>query len=197
MSATATDSADLRRSQKRPVRRPPRLEPFVEAVTELLREALAQRLALYTREGHTLAEVGPVDELARRMLAAVPAPSRWDNLLGPFYDTRGVARLLGGVSRQAVADRRERRTLLGLKTTDGVLVYPVFQFDERNEVLPGLAAVLQCFDSEAVEDWTLAGWLVSRQRALDGETVVEWLRRGRDPARAVVLARDAARRFAQ
>jgi hypothetical protein len=197
MSATATGSADLRRSRARAARRPARLEPFVEAVTERLREALSERLVAYSRAGHSLSEIGPADQLAERMLATVPAPSRWDDLLGPFHDTRGVTRLLGGVSRQAVADRRERRTLLGLKTADGVLVYPAFQFDEHNEVLPALSAVLQCFDSEAVDDWTLAGWLVAKQQALDGETVVEWLRGGHDPERAVALARDAARRFAQ
>ena len=78
-----------------------------------------------------------------------------------------------------------------------MLVYPTFQFDERGEVISGLAAVLQCFDREAADDWTLAGWLVSKQRGLDGESVVEWLRGGGDPARAEILARDAARRFAQ
>lgn len=197
MTTAATRSADLLRGRGPTARRPARLEPFVEAVTESLREALAERLAAYSRAGHSLAELGRADELAERMLAAVPSPSRWDDLLGPFHDTRGVTRLLGGVSRQAVADRRERRTLLGLKTADGVLVYPAFQFDEHNEVLPGLAAVLQCFDPEAADDWTLAGWLVAKQQALDGETVIEWLRGGGDPDRAVALARDAARRFAQ
>ena len=195
MSATVTRSVDLGRS--RSARRPVRLEPFVEAVTERLRETLAERLAAYSRAGHSLAELGRAEELAQRMLAAVPALSRWDDLLGPFYDTRGVTQLLGGVSRQAVADRRDRRTLLGLKTADGVLVYPAFQFGERGEVLSGLAAVLQSFDPEAVDDWAVAGWLVSKQQALAGETVVGWLRRGGDPSRAVILARDAARRFAQ
>jgi hypothetical protein len=197
MSATATGSVDLRESRRRLARRPARLEPYVEAVTARLRETLAERLVAYSRAGHSLAELGRADELAQRMLAAVPAPSRWDDLLGPFYDTRGVTRLLGGVSRQAVADRRGRRTLLGLKTADGVLVYPAFQFDDHNEVLPGLAAVLQSFDPEAVDDWTVAGWLVAKQRALDAATVVEWLRGGGDPDRAAALAGDAARRFAQ
>jgi hypothetical protein len=195
MTATATENVDLRRG--RTPRRSARLEPYVEAVTDRLREALGERLAAYSRAGHSLAELGLAEELAQRMLAAVPAPSRWDDLLGPFYDTRGVTRLLGGVSRQAVADRRERRTLLGLKTADGVLVYPAFQFDERGEVISGLAAVLQCFDREAADDWTVGGWLVSKHRGLDGESVVEWLRGGGDPARAEILARDAARRFAQ
>jgi hypothetical protein len=127
----------------------------------------------------------------------VPEPSRWDDLLGPFYTTGQVGKLLGGVSRQAVADRRERRTLLGLKTADGVIVYPAFQFGERNEVIPGLPEVLQCFRDGSLADWTLAGWLVSPSRALESRSAVEWLRLGLDPEPVLDLARDAARRFSR
>lgn len=196
MSTSAAGTV-VHREGRRSRPQPARLEPFIEAITEQLRQALKERLAAYTRGGHTLAEIGPAEELAERMLAAVPAPSRWDELLGPFYDTRTVARLLGGVSRQAVADRRERRTLLGPKTADGVLVYPAFQFDEHNEVLAGLGPILQCFDPDVVDDWTVAGWLVAKRRSLGGETAIDWLRAGGDPEAVLVLARDAARRFAQ
>ena len=79
------------------------------------------------------------------MLQAVPTASRWNDLVGPFYSAGQVAKVCGGVSRQALADRRERRTILGLKTADGAIVYPTFQFDEKNRVLSGLPEVLQCF----------------------------------------------------
>ncbi len=172
-------------------------ETFAEAVTDRLREGLTDRLAAFTRDGHSLAEIGPAEELAERMLAALPAPTRWDDLLGPFYDTRGVARLLGGISRQAVADRCVRRSLLGLKTADGVLVYPAFQFNEHNEVVAGLGPVLKSFDPHVVDAWTVAGWLVSKKRTLKGKTPIAWLREGGDPERVLTLARDAAHRFAQ
>jgi hypothetical protein len=48
-----------------------------------------------------------------------------------------------------------------------------------------------------VDDWTVAGWLVSPSRALSGLSVVEWLRLGRELESALVLARDAARRFSE
>src|SRR5258706_15970942 len=120
------------------------------------------------------------------MLEIVPIPSGWDDLRGPFYGTGQVAKILGGVSGQAIADRRERRTLLGLKTADGVMVYPTFQFDDRNQVLPGLAEILQAFRGSAVDDWTLAGWLVAPSKDLRDKPVIEWLRAGKD--REVVLA---------
>jgi hypothetical protein len=119
----------------------------------------------------------------------------FDDLLGPFYTTSQVGRLLGGVSSQALTDRRDRCILLGLKTADGMIVYPAFQFGERNEVLAGLPEVLQCFRDRHVDDWTLAGWLVSRSRALDGLSAIEWLRRELAVEPVLHLARDAALRF--
>ncbi|MFL6200443.1 MAG: hypothetical protein ACJ76J_14795 [Thermoanaerobaculia bacterium] len=127
--------------------------------------------------------------------------SRWDDLLGPFYTTAKVSEILGGVSRQAIADRRERHTLLALKTSDGTLVYPTFQFGDHSEILAGLPEILQCFRAKRgdnrVDDWTLAGWLVSKLRPLEGRSPVEWLRLGRDPEPVLVLAREAARRYSE
>ena len=174
-----------------------RAAALINEITQHVREGLEERLSAYADQGRPLEKIGNPQELARRMLAVVPVPSRWDDLLGPFYSTRQITDLLGGVSRQAVADRRERRTLLGLKTSDGVVVFPTFQFNDRREVLAGLPEVLQCFRGADVDDWTLAGWLVSPLPALQGQSVIQWLRSGRDLQPVLVLARDAARRFAQ
>jgi hypothetical protein len=131
------------------------------------------------------------------MVATVPSPSAWDDLLGPFFSTSKIARLLGNVSRQAITDRRRRRTLLGLRTADGAIVYPIFQFNEHNEVLPGLALILQCFDPEVVDDWTVSGWLVAPQKALGRASVIQWLASGRSVETVVHLARAQAARYAQ
>ncbi len=126
-----------------------------------------------------------------------PAVSRWNNVFGPFCSTAQVAKMCGGVSRQALADRRERRTILGMKTADRVVVYPAFQFDEKNLILHGLPEILQCFRGVDVDDWTIAGWLVAPSRALAGRSVVGWLRLGQDLEPALSLARNAARRFSE
>jgi hypothetical protein len=170
-------------------------DPYLREVALRVDEELQQVAARYARGGRSLDELGSPRELADRMLAAIPKPSRWNQLIGPFYGPGQLSQLLGGISRQAVADRRNRRTLLGLKTSDGSWVYPTFQFDQRNEVIEGLPEILQLFDPREVDGWTVAGWLRSPLRSLGGETPIESLQRGA-PEAVVAAARDAARRFA-
>jgi len=150
----------------------------------------------YVNQGRSLDELGPPDAVADRMVATLPTPSAWAEL-GPFFGTHRVAKLLGGVSRQAIADRRKRDTLLALRTADDIWVYPAFQFDEHNKVLRGLPEVVRVLKASAVDDWTLAGWLSSPMHSLDRQSPVDWLRQGEPLEPLLTLARDAARRFAQ
>jgi hypothetical protein len=172
-------------------------QPFLESVAKHVRRALAGLAESYAEKGRSLEDLGTAEEIAKRMLATVPVPSDWDELVGPFYSSSKVAQLLGNVSRQAIAERRERHTLLGLRTADGSYVYPAFQFDAHNEVLPGLALVLQCFDPNDVDEWTVAGWLVALQRSLSGRSVIEALTSGDEREKTVALARAQAARYAQ
>ncbi len=192
----ALDPLDVSPRKVYPTFMAPKTHSVIDEITQHLKEGLEERFSAYAEQGQSLAGIGSAKDVARRMLEAVPLPGRWDEALGPFYGTSQVAKILGGVSRQAIADRRERRTLMGLKTADGVMVYPTFQFDDRNQVLPGLAEILQAFRASDVDDWTLAGWLVSPSKALRGQSVIQWLRSGGDLASALTLARDTARRFA-
>ena len=172
-------------------------QPFLESVAKHVRRALVGLAENYAEKGRSLEDLGTAQEIAKRMLATVPSPSDWDEMLGPFYSTSKVAQLLGNISRQAVAERRDRHTLLALRTVDGSYVYPVFQFDAHNEVLPGLAAVLQCFDPRAVDEWTVAGWLVASQRSLSGRSVIEALVSSRSYEKVVELAQAQATRYAR
>ncbi len=171
--------------------------PYSQHVAWLVGQELSRLEARYAGRGRSLADLGPPREVAERMIATLPSSSRWDDLLGPFYGPGQVAKVLGNISRQAVADRRQRRTLLGLKTDDGHWVYPVFQFDRRNSVLAGLSEVLRILAGSGVDDWSLAGWLMSTLSSLRGQTPIEWLRLGRDRATLLTVTRDAARRFTQ
>ena len=170
---------------------------FPDEVTWLIGRQLSQLEESYSEQGRSLADLGSPQELAERMVAAVPRPSPWNEVLGPFYGPGQVAEVLGGISRQAVADRRQRRTLLGLKTADGHWVYPLFQFDARNTVLAGLAETLQILAPSGVDDWSLAGWLTSPLRSLSQRTPIEWLAQGKALETLLDVARDAARRFAR
>jgi hypothetical protein len=141
-------------------------------------------------------------ELARRMLAVAPAPapvSKMAEQVGPtFYDTAGVAVVLGGpgadpVSKQAVEQRRNRRTLLALQTSDGRWIYPTWQF-HNHEVLPGLAEVLAVFAEHST--WSVGTWLTTPSTELDGMTAVQWLEAGADRTHLLSLSRHTAARWA-
>ena len=114
------------------------------------------------------------DELAE-MSAFLPAPdeladttarSEYDRLLGPFYSSAGVMRVLGIPTERALAARHKRGTLLALPTSDGVLVYPAFQFDQqahsvRRSLVPVLAQL------KNAPRWGAALWLVTEHDDLE------------------------------
>jgi hypothetical protein len=169
---------------------------YVDRVSSRVSEELARRVDTLRRNGHKAADLGDPDELAARMLATVPAPSPWREL-GLFYTTSGLARVLGGVSRQAIEERRRRRTVLALRTADGAWVYPAFQLDGRNRVVPGLADVLERFRAETPdEEWMVAAFVAAPQPGLGDRSIVEHLRAGGDPAQALALADERASRWA-
>lgn len=150
----------------------------------------------------TEADVGPVAEALAPLLAGLPRSGPWDAAVGPVYLTTQVRALLGRdrpVSRQAVADRLARRTLLGMTTRDRRAVYPAWQFQGR-QVLAGLPAVLQAFLDEdgrpVVDDWTLASWLRTPLDTLDGHSVADRLATGALES-ATAAAGAAAARWAR
>ncbi len=174
----------------------PAVDPYVARVSAQVTDELTRRVDALRSQGHSPDELGDPEALAARMLAAVPEPSPWAEL-GPFYSTAGIARVLGGISRQAVEERRRRRTILALRTADGVWVYPAFQLDDRNRVVRGLAEVLDRFRPETPDDeWMVASFLAAPQPALGGASVVDHLRAGGDLAPVLDLAGERAARWA-
>ena len=126
------------------------------------------------------------------MHASAPVASPWDELVGPFLRSEGVQARLK-ISRQAVAAKAARRRLLRTITIDGEHLYPLWQFD-GDQPVAGLAEVLAQFPEQAVDGWTLAGWLRTPDPDL-GEAPFDVLARGEvDQVRA--LARAAARSLA-
>lgn len=117
--------------------------------------------------------------LAKQMLSVVPQAHVYDAAIGPFYTTDGVRKLLGGTSRQAVADRVRRGTLLQVRSSDGVMLYPAFQF-EGTQVSARVREVLAQFRAADVDGWTVASWFGVPAEDLAGCTPRDWLA---DPAR--------------
>jgi hypothetical protein len=172
-----------------------RADAYVARVSSRVTEELNRRVGVLRQQGQAADALGDPDALAARMLAALPQPSPWAEL-GPFYSTAGLARVLGGVSRQAVDERRRRRTVLALRTTDGAWVYPSFQLDERNRVVAGLAEVLDRFRPRTRDDeWMVAAFLAAPQPALGGATIADHLRQGGELGPVLALADDRANRW--
>lgn len=175
---------------------PARTDPYVKRVSDQVSAELTRRVDALRAQGHGPDALGDADSLAARMLATVPEPSPWAEL-GPFYSTAGIARVLGGVSRQAIEERRRRRTILALRTADGVWVYPAFQLDDRNRVVRGLGEVLTRFRPATPDDeWMIAAFVAAPQPGLAGRTIPEHLAAGGDLAGALALADERAERWA-
>jgi hypothetical protein len=182
-SAAATKAA---RSARVAAARPDD-EGWVDAVTAALREGLAARAAAARANGGAASDLGSPVAVADRMLASVPTPSPW-RALGPLFSTKGVARVLGDVSRQAVEDRRKRGRIIALRTADGTWVYPAFQFDQHNRPIAGLTDAFSIL-VDAYGDWTAASAMLGAQTELGGRSIVEHLTSGGAVAPLLELCR--------
>ena len=115
--------------------------------------------------------------------------------LGPYYDTGGLRRRLGGVQRQALEGRRRRNTLLAVEADDGSFLYPTWQFTENFGVVDGLPAVLKELSRVAQDGFSKAVWLTTPQDELDGQTAAEWLAGSGDPERVRAAAQSDVERL--
>jgi hypothetical protein len=93
---------------------------------------------------------------------AQAADREWNERIGPFLTRATVAALLG-ISRQAVAMRRD---LLAIPTGDG-WAYPAWRFTGRRPP-ERVDEVFQALPTGR-EPLLVAAWLVTPTRALDGE----------------------------
>lgn len=116
----------------------------------------------------------PPEKVARRMLATVPRAHDYDELVGPFYGVEALRTLLGS-SRQAIHDRVTRGTLLQVRTSDGVNLYPTFQFDEAGEVPAPVRRAIQALRRSGADGWTIAAWFSTPAQALGGLSPRDWL----------------------
>jgi hypothetical protein len=151
------------------------------------------------REGVALP---PPRELAKRMLAVAPArvlANQMAEQIGPeFYDTTGVMVVLAQpgadpISKQAVEQRRKRRTLLALQTSDSRWIYPIWQFVDH-DVMPGLAEVVGVFGDHSM--WSIGTWLTTPSVEFDGQSAAEWLAERRDWDHLIRVAKHTAQRWA-
>jgi Protein of unknown function (DUF2384) len=101
------------------------------------------------------------------------ADAEWAHQLGPALSEADVARLLD----RDVEDVARAPALLRLLQREGhARVYPLFQFAAGGQV-PGVAEVVTIL-SPAFVALTIASWLTSHHRQLDGARPIDVLRAG-------------------
>ena len=161
-----------------------------EALAEAVRVRVAQRVEELAAQGRTL-DLGDVDALAERMMAALPLVHPLDQPLGPFYDTAGLVAWLG-ISRQALFDRVRRGTVLACRTSDGHLVYPSLQFGRNGAVRPGVQEAVGAFTRRGVDGWSIGAWLTTPTDAFEGHSAVDYLVVHRSSAGAVARVAELA-----
>lgn len=112
--------------------------------------------------------------ITARMIAAAPNIDRFSMELGGFYTSASLATWLG-YSRQYIGELAKRGRILTLKSADGYLIIPGFQFTTRGGIFPVIESVLPIL-LDVVDTWTAAMWFVTADDDLDGMSPVEWSR---------------------
>lgn len=129
------------------------------------------------------------------MTNQLPQPNELAALIGPVWSAEGACSHLG-IGSDVLASRQGDGEVLGLVTSDGDTVYPVFQFwrlDGRVEVRPDLIPVFQTL--QGFDGWAVAALLHTPAPELEGTTPLQWLRAGRDGRVLDTLAGVVAREW--
>lgn len=165
-----------------------------EAVVELPASATSLVVEFVSKLQERLAEQGEdsldgvdVIDVADRLIASVPSSrkSEWDQLVGPFYDTSALA-TWKGMSRQRLSVLRQEGRLLGLRTADGEVLHPSFQFDADGGLLPHLSELQSVLSAGIEDEWTRALWLNTPLEVWGGKTAAQMLRQSADDALTVL-----------
>src|SRR5690625_3553148 len=127
-------------------------------------------------------------------MAAAPAGDRLAELAGPVWTGSKVQAELGLNSRQALEYRRKSGSVLGVKTADGMVLYPILQFYRTaggTAVKPGIASMFRVLCE--IDPWSVLVLLHTPAEELGGSTPLEWERHHRGEADSLV---ELARAFA-
>lgn len=131
------------------------------------------------------------------------AERRWNQLVGSFWDAGKVARTLQ-TKGSVIRGQERRRAILGLRTKEGSLVFPIFQFVQNSDsgnwsLVPGLRQVLEPFRGLRVDgmDWTLAYWFVAPREVFERKSIIDCLKQGLHTDLIVAMAKDSAARWSR
>lgn len=119
---------------------------------------------------------------------AVEGQSRLAELVGPFYSRSALLRWLG-LTEEGLDGRVREGTLIECVTSDGVPVYPTFQFEDDGEVIAGIGEIMPMFLELGLAGWTLSKWLrVPNPDLPGGVAAVSLLSEGKHVSDVVLAA---------
>lgn len=147
-------------------------------MSSAVRRALELVTSLSPGKREALVDMPFADALRLLEIALPTNRASADELIGPFYDARGLAERWH-ISVQAVHKRADKgKRLLKVLTKDDVALFPSFQFDAAGEMLPGLPAVMGALTPAVSDSWTIARWLKAPSSRAQGQSPAELLRAG-------------------
>jgi ribosomal protein L2 len=128
-----------------------------------------------------LPKPAPRMDLEQQSQPVAPAPVSEDSELvvriGPFYDNLVLTTWLG-ITDQEVNNRVHQGEIISCLFSDGVRLFPIWQFTEFGTLLPGLLEVLRELLKGTKDNWTIALWLVTDDDELGAKSAVQWLAEG-------------------
>ena len=152
-------------------------EEYADIATERFRQQLADALhRLGDRSDVSLPDPGSFASSVSDVIWGLPDQGRNElvALLGPFWSAGKTRQALGLKTRQALNERRRAGTVLGLRTSDGEIVYPVSQFmrhDAGVQVRPALVGLFRTLREH--DPWAVATLLHAAAPELGGQTPLE------------------------
>ena len=161
---------------------------YVDTLLAQVRPRLLERVNRLAENGTEVLDPG---ELAGLLEAGLPdaGPAEvhpYYAAVGPFYDTAGARRQLGGVTKQALDSRRGSQTILAMQTGDGHWLYPAWQFTGQGTIHPVLVPVLK--QLRGLDRWMAGVWLTNAHPSLEGRTPRQALAEHVDPQVVASLA---------
>lgn len=116
------------------------------------------------------------DPLAKAKIRGLKVKKELIEAFGGCVSSEEVATILG-ISPQGVNQRRQRGRLIALSEGKGKYIYPLWQFTENGETLPGLKEVLKIL--KQLDCWMQITFFLNPHLRLGNKTPLEMLRLGK------------------
>lgn len=153
-----------------------------EAFLHRVLKPVHEHIEALIKTGIITADEARAHDLSFTLLAAVQKhlkdykePESALSIIGDLYSTAATCEYLGGITRQALNDRINKRTILRLKDGAGRNGYPIFQFS-NGTVDPHIQQIVQTLLDGHFSEWQTALWITSPSLMYNGASPLEYLR---------------------